>query len=173
MEMILPIIAIVLFAVGFILIGIEMFAPGFGWPGVSGIICFVVGIFLLAKSFVQGVLIAAGVALACGLLFWIIMHLLAKGKLKSPLILKDEMDDNGGYVSSRGLSEMVGKTGQAVTDMRPTGAARFGDDELDVVSSGKFILKGAQVVVVKAEGYRLVVKEVEKSAQAEDSGETE
>ncbi len=159
---VLIIIAIILFIAGFILIGIEMFAPGFGWPGTIGIICFVGGVFLVSESFVQGVIVSLIVAAICGLLFWIIMRLLAKGKLKSPLILKDEMNDNSGYVGNRGLSGMVGAVGTAVTDMRPTGVARFGDDELDVVSSGKFILKGSEIEVIKAEGYRLVVREREQ-----------
>lgn len=151
------IIAIVLFAAGFVFVGVEMFMPGFGWPGISGIICFVAGIFLVAKSFVQGVIIALITAAVIGLLFVIIMRLLSKGKLKSPLILKEEVSENGGYVGTRGLEHMVGAEGVAVTDLHPAGVGRFGDDELDVVTTGKFIARGTAIAVIKAEGYRLVV----------------
>lgn len=156
------ILALILFAAGFVLIGIELFVPGFGWPGISGIICFVGGVFITVRSFEYGMLIVLGCIVIAGLLFWLLMRKLAKGKFKSPLILKDEIEEKGSYVSSKGLSEMEGKIGTTLTDLRPTGTARFEDRELDVVSSGKFILKGKQVVIVKAEGYRLVVKETEE-----------
>lgn len=155
------ILALILFAAGFVLIGIELFMPGFGWPGISGIICFVGGVFITVRSFEYGMIIVLGCIIIAGLLFWLLMRMLAKGKFKSPLILKDKIEDNGSYVSSKGLADMEGKVGITLTDLRPTGTARFEDRELDVVSSGKFILKGAKVIIVKAEGYRLVVSEAE------------
>ena len=155
------ILALILFAAGFVLIGIELFMPGFGWPGISGIICYVGGIFITVRSFEYGMIIVLGCIVVVGLLFWLVMRLLAKGKFKSPLILRDEIEENGSYVSSKGLADMEGKMGVTLTDLRPTGTARFEDRELDVVSSGKFILKGAKIIIVKAEGYRLVVSEVE------------
>lgn len=153
------IIALVLFAAGFIFVGIELFLPGFGWPGVSGIICFAAGIFLTAESFEQGMLITLAVIAVLGILFWIVMHRLAKGKFRSPLILKDEMVEKGGFVSANGLDGMVGAVGTAVTDLRPTGTGSFDGKELDVVSTGKYIPKGTEIVICRAEGYHLVVRE--------------
>ena len=153
------IIALVLFAAGFIFVGIELFLPGFGWPGITGIICFAAAIFLTAGSFEQGMLIILAVIAVLGILFWIIMRQLAKGKFKSPLILKDELVEKGGFVSANGLESSVGTVGVAVTDLRPTGTGSFDGRELDVISSGKYIPKGTEIVICRAESYRLVVKE--------------
>ena len=45
---ILSIVAIVLLVAGFVLLGIEMVVPGFSLPGISGIICLVIGVLLAA-----------------------------------------------------------------------------------------------------------------------------
>lgn len=153
------IVAMILFAAGFVFVGIELFLPGFGWPGISGIICFVAGIFLTAKNFEQGMLITLAVIAALGILFWIVMRLLAKGKLRSPLILRDEMNESGGYVKAGGFEDMIGAEGTALTDLRPTGTGVFGGRELDVITNGKYLRKGAKIVITKTESFRIEVTE--------------
>ena len=44
------IIGIILLIAGFVLVGIELVVPGFGAPGISGIICLVAGVFLTADT---------------------------------------------------------------------------------------------------------------------------
>lgn len=56
----------------------------------------------------------------------------------------------------------VGKIGTALTDLRPSGLAGFGEDRLDVVADGQFVEKGRQVKVLRDEGIRLVVEPVEE-----------
>ncbi|GAB4189079.1 MAG: hypothetical protein Kow00105_03630 [Phycisphaeraceae bacterium] len=51
----------------------------------------------------------------------------------------------------------VGLQGVAVTDLRPSGLARFEGREIDVVSVGPFIEKGQPVKVIEVHGSRIVV----------------
>jgi membrane-bound serine protease (ClpP class) len=51
----------------------------------------------------------------------------------------------------------MGRTGTAVTSLRPAGTARFDDLLLDVVSEGMFIGAGTTVTVIRVEGPRVVV----------------
>jgi membrane-bound serine protease (ClpP class) len=44
--------------------------------------------------------------------------------------------------------------------LRPAGKARFGDDFVDVIAEGSYVLPGARVQVIEIEGNRIVVKEV-------------
>ena len=44
--------------------------------------------------------------------------------------------------------------------MRPAGKAQFGEDFVDVVAEGSYVLPGTRVQVVEIEGNRVVVKEV-------------
>jgi membrane-bound serine protease (ClpP class) len=53
----------------------------------------------------------------------------------------------------------VGITGRAVSELRPSGMARFGDRNIDVVSVGPFIAAGQPVKVVEVHGNRIVVDE--------------
>lgn len=151
-------IAIILFIAGFILIGIEMAIPGFGVPGISGIICLVVAIFLVSDSFIEGAVIALVVLGLLSIMFAIILGLLSKAKLKLPLILKDEQNKEKGFISNSDLNYLLGRQGVAVTDLRPTGTADFDGIEFDVISEGKYILKGTKLTIYKVQGSKLIVK---------------
>jgi membrane-bound serine protease (ClpP class) len=61
-----------------------------------------------------------------------------------------------------GHEERVGWSGEALTDLRPAGKARIGDDLIDVVADeGAFVPKGATVRIVEEDGMRVVVTQVE------------
>jgi membrane-bound ClpP family serine protease len=152
------IIAIMLFIAGFILIGIEMVVPGFSVPGISGIICLVIAIFLVSDSFVEGAVIALVILVLLGIMFAIILGLLSKAKLKSTLILKDEQNKENGYISNSDLNYLLGKEGVAITDLRPSGTADFNGIEFDVISEGKYIAKETKIVIYKVQGSKLIVK---------------
>ena len=152
------IIAIILFIAGFILIGIEMVVPGFSIPGITGIICLVAAIFLISDSYVEGAVIALIILVLLGIMFAIILGLLSKAKLKSPIILKDEQNKEKGFISSGDLKYLLGKQGIAVTDLRPTGTADFDGVEFDVISEGKYITKNTKLVIYKVQGSKLIVK---------------
>ncbi len=51
-----------------------------------------------------------------------------------------------------------GSEGEAVTMLRPSGKARFGDHVVDVVTEGDYIAAESAVAVVSANGMRVVVK---------------
>lgn len=152
------IIAIMLFIAGFILIGIEMVVPGFSVPGISGIICLVIAIFLVSDSFVEGAVIALVILVLLGIMFAIILGILSKAKLKSPLILKDEQNKENGFISNSDLNYLLGKEGVAITDLRPSGTADFNGIEFDVISEGKYISKDTKLVIYKVQGSKLIVK---------------
>ena len=154
------IVAIILFVAGFILIGIEMVIPGFSIPGVSGIICLVVAIFLVSDSFVEGAIIALVIMALLGIMFAIILGILSKARLKSPIILKDEQNKEKGFISSNDLNYLLGKQGVAVTDLRPSGTADFDGIEFDVLSEGKYISKDTRLVIFKVQGSKLIVKAI-------------
>lgn len=150
---------ILLLVAGFILAGIEMVLPGFSVPGVTGIICLVVGVFVLADSVLEAVVITIAVLALLGILLAVILGLLSRGKLKAPIILEEEQHRDEGYLSSSDLQYLLGKQGSALTDLRPSGVARFDEINFDVLSEGNYISAGAKVEIIKVEGSRLVVRE--------------
>ena len=85
------IIGIILLIAGFILVGIEMVVPGFGAPGIAGIICLIAGVVLTADSVETGIFITVVVIVILGILMTIIMGFLSQKKFKSPIILDEDL----------------------------------------------------------------------------------
>ena len=58
------------------------------------------------------------------------------------------------------LAALLGAIGVAATPLRPAGKTQFGDQFVDVVAEGGYVLPGTRVQVIEIEGNRVVVKEV-------------
>ena len=146
---------------GFLLIVVEMFIPGFGLPGISGIILLIVGISLKASSPMEALIIAAVVIGLLCIAFSISLRSAAKGRLsKSPLVLNDVIDSTASEVSNGDLKYFVGKTGNTTCPLRPAGIAEFDGVKLNVVSDGEYLPEGAQVRVDRVDGNRIVVRQI-------------
>lgn len=158
----LTIVGILFLIAGFILVGIEMVVPGFSVPGISGIICLVAGVFLLADTVTEGIYITLVVLALLGILMAVILWLLSKGKFRSPIILEEEQKKTEGYISSSDLNYLLGKNGTAVTDLRPTGVGRIDGVNFDVISEGNYISGGTEIEIIKVEGAKLIVRVIEK-----------
>lgn len=156
---VINVVGILLLIAGFILVGIEMVLPGFSVPGVSGIICFVAGVFALADSAMEAAVITIAVLALLGILMAVILNLLSRGKLKPPIILEEEQHRSEGYLSSSDLKYLLGRQGRSVTDLRPAGIGRFDDINFDVISEGNYISKDTEIEIIKVEGSKLVVRE--------------
>ncbi len=152
------ILAVILFIAGFVLIGIEMITPGLHAPGIMGTVCLFIGIFLVSDTVEEGAIITIIVLALLGVMLAVILSLLSKGKLKSPIILKEEQNKHKGYISSSDLNYLLGKEGIASTDLRPTGTGNFDGIEFDVISEGKYITKNTKLVIYKVQGSKLIVK---------------
>jgi membrane-bound serine protease (ClpP class) len=57
-------------------------------------------------------------------------------------------------------ANLQGVRGTAVTILRPSGKAQFGDRMVDVISDGPFIEVGRNVQVIEINGNRVVVREI-------------
>ncbi len=153
------VIAVICLVAGFLLLAVEVAMPGFGLPGISGIICLVAAVFCVADSFQEGIIITLVILALLGIMFTVILRLMSSGKLRSPLILKDEQTKAEGYLSSNDLKYLLGKKGTATTDLRPSGTGEFEGITFDVISEGTYITKGTSLVIFKVQGSKLVVKE--------------
>jgi membrane-bound serine protease (ClpP class) len=56
--------------------------------------------------------------------------------------------------------ELLNGTGEALSDLRPSGTARINGQRVDVVTEGGFIEQGAKIKVIAVEGSRIVVRPV-------------
>ena len=153
-------IGILLFVAGFILMGTEMLLPGFGAPGITGSICLIGGIMCTADSIEEGLTITIIVVVILAVMFTMILALFHMKKLKSPIILQEEMDAEKGYLSTSDLEYLIGKEGITTTDLRPAGKCNFEGIEFDVRSEGRYIAKGSKVRISRISGNTLIIKEI-------------
>jgi membrane-bound serine protease (ClpP class) len=153
------IMSLILFAVGLVLILLELVLPG-GIVGIIGFGLFLASFFLAAENFVH-IGISLLIAFTISILACMIMIKVFDRKMKffNKLILTDSTSTESGYVSNRNRTELIGVNGYALTDLRPSGTVIIEDERVDVVSEGGFITKGASVKIIKVEGSRIVVRE--------------
>jgi len=145
--------------IGFALMVVEAFIPGFGVAGISGIVLEVIAVYLswsthgttFALCFTFGII--ALIVLTIFLSYRSALH----GRLsKSSLILQSE--EKAGESAAASLISRVGQRGVAATPLRPAGSVELGGERLNAASEGDFIEKGAAVEVTGAQGDHLIVR---------------
>lgn len=155
--------ALLLFIIGLIFILLEFFVPG-GILGILGLSAVVGSLFMAGENntlIAVSLLIAIMVSLTVSILLVKVFN--KNMKFFKKMVLKDATTTEEGYVSNVNRVELLGKIGMALTPLRPAGIASFDDERVDVVTEGSFIDQDSEVIVVKVEGSRIVVREKKKS----------
>lgn len=148
---------------GMALVVVEVFMPGFGVPGISGIALLAVSVWLMWVNI--GPLAALGLIIcivaAVAIVLSLALRSTARGALsKSSLVLNDTLDRKTGFLSNADLTVFLGKEGITQTVLRPAGIADFDGVRLNVVSEGGYIQPNVKVVIEQVEGSRIVVRSV-------------
>lgn len=151
---------IVLFIFGFLFVAIEVMLPGVGAPGIAGALCLIAGVFLVADTVKEGVIAVSIIFILLFILIVVMMTLIAKGKIRTRIILDDKLDKDSGFIGSNDLQYLVGKKGITTTGLRPAGRVLIEGVEFDVISDGRFIEKDEEVEIYKISNSSLVVKAV-------------
>lgn len=162
-DMLLIVLGVVLLAVEALII------PGFGIAGVLGLGVLAFAVFRIFQEswvYVLGYSAVFGGVLIAGMLWF-----LPNSRFASMLRLHTrigrspgEATVDPGRVGER--ADLVGSVGLALTDLRPAGVARFGDDRVDVVTQGDFIPTGTRIQVLRVEGNRVTVRAAEATTTA-------
>ena len=165
---------VVLFVIGVVLLLAEIFViPGFGIAGISGLtaVLLALGFSLIGNvgfSFPSGEAISSAVLTLAASLVMLVISMFSLGRLLprserfSHLVLAPSMTAETGYTSAESHVEWVGRTGIAITGLRPSGTAEIDDNRIDVVTSGEYIEKGSAIEVMEVKGSRVRVREVRR-----------
>ncbi|MEW9107799.1 MAG: nodulation protein NfeD [Cytobacillus gottheilii] len=151
---------LILFVIGIGLLIAEFFLPG-GIAGLLGAGAIIASLFMASGNVVHmgiSILIAISAAILVSILLVKVFG--KKMKFFRKMILTDSTNTEKGYVSNTNRTELIGTEGYALTALRPAGTVVISNERIDVVSEGGFIQKDAKVRVVKAEGSRIVVREL-------------
>lgn len=175
MEGLAEVWEIALFAMGVLLIALEIFIiPGFGVAGISGIILAVLGVgaALLANNGTSFEYVTIGdvlesVALvlvmlmtAILLVIWSARHI-ASSRAAYPFVDHGVQDKAEGYTAfNTSLNDLVGQVGEALTDLRPAGHIMVDGKQYDAESDDGYIHRGQAIVIDRIRDMNLLVKKV-------------
>ena len=163
---------LLLVVVGVVLFGLELFViPGFGVAGIAGIVALVAGLgmALVGAGATGAVIIGALGRVAISILLalgggLVLLRFLPSLPFGRRLVLDTEMRAEAGYSSEPAADHRaLGRTGTALSPLRPAGVADIDGARLDVVSDGGFIDAGAAVEIIRVDGNRIVVRELRRT----------
>jgi membrane-bound ClpP family serine protease len=172
----LTMLAILLFVLGLVLIAIEIFVvPGLGIVGISGILLMLAGLALVTlvkkpettQEWMEFGTTMGTMGLSLGgavIVAFIIAYYLPHIPYANRMVLVPPGEEGdlleGESSNTQPFARLLGAIGEAATALRPAGKARFGEDYVDVVAEGSYVMAGARVQIIEVEGNRVVVKEV-------------
>lgn len=156
---------IICLVIGLVMLVIELFTPGIGVAGATGLVALIAVVVMQlgwGNPRVALYIIAISLLIIILALIWIIRSL-QRGRLsKSFLVLNEQVDGTSVPDVASAKSDLVGKSGVALTPLRPAGIAEIEGKRVDVMTAGAFLAKGCRVTVVKAEGMHILVSEAEE-----------
>lgn len=144
---------------GVALLVLEVFVPGFGLPGISGLILLTAGILMTWLNYgtVAGLAVTLISLALAGISISISIKSAASGKLsKSALILNDVTKP----VDNEETEAFMNREGTTTTVLNPVGIADFDGVRLNVVSEDSYMEKDTRVRVTRVEGTKITVREI-------------
>ena len=163
------VLEIVIFVIGVVLLLLEIFViPGFGVAGIVGIIAIFASLFLGLLSDFQlvtwdmvsvAIVELAGAFVLTAIAGYFLSKFLPKSSVFTRLILQDNIAIKSGYAAEPETQELVGKEGEALTDLRPAGTALIDNIRIDVVTEGDYLVHGTKIYVIRESGSKVVVRE--------------
>ena len=151
---------------GIILIFLEiLIIPGFGVAGIfgGGLILWSIFYMLLGEypnpedynNAYIGLSIATLGCLVCGILLF---KAITQSKLYSKIIEYKPQRKEDGYSISKGYEKLIKKKGKASTDLRPSGKVEIDNNIYQAITTGDYIEKNSDIIVINIEENLLVVK---------------
>ncbi len=159
-----------IFAGGVLALMVELLCPTIGLLAGAGIIAMVYSVLHAVGSnvaVIASLLISLGAAVN---IFLLLGKHFPKSRWGERLRLRERLTSAKGFVSVKPRPELVGRRGRVTADLRPSGTAEIDGRPVDVVSKGRFLPRGTEIVVQAVEGMRVVVvpaEEQESSPAAE------
>ncbi len=169
---------ILLFIAGLIFLLLEIFViPGVGIFGLGGGILIVASLVMAMQSItgdftdrgqldqlLKSLFIVTSAGVGMVVTFVLLRRYFPKsGRFGSLVLSPPEGDEAETALARESLaiySHLVGESGTAATDLRPSGKVRIEGTLYDVVSDGQPAEKGEEIVVVKVQGSRIVVRPI-------------
>jgi len=174
------ILTFVLLAVGFVLLGIELMIPSGGIIGLFSILSFLGSAWFAYQAWADTnplywkIYIATFLGMIPVTLYGI-YYLLTKTPFGNRILLAAPTnEDVTPYQAEyQHLKSLIGKSGKAISPLRPGGLVQIDDERLHAIGNGFIIESGTRVRVVEIQGTRIVVEPVDNEDQTIPPAESE
>ncbi len=151
---------------GVVLLLVELCIPGFGAPGILGILClFAVVVMQFMENSVAGALAFT----LCLLLLILVLLVLFLRSFKKGLLSKSPLVNRSSVRKSSGKGEKDpepviarGSRGTALTALRPAGIVEIDGNRINAETDGTFLPAGTVVEVTGTEGLSIFVRAVQQ-----------
>ncbi len=165
-------IALLLLAIGFILIVLELFIPSGGILGIGSVVCIIAGIiFAFYGGIQQGSIVLTFTVLFVPVFLYGMLKLWPHTAIGRRILIqprsKGENDDDSD--PSLALKKLIGCIGVAKSPMLPSGMIVIDEQRYDSVSDGISIEVGQKVEVIDVRTNRLIVRPYQKNSNQMES----
>ncbi len=167
---------ILLFAAGLAMVAVELLLlPTGGVLAILGILCVLAGLILSFQDFVLpdpkaapwqvdvftgAIGRVAGAFLGASMGLLAILRFLPKLPILGRMVLQDEIAALA--PAPEGSPDLVGRTGHAVTPLKPGGKIEVDGQVIDVVSEGDFVAAGEPVEILRVDGMHTLVRKAKR-----------
>ncbi len=182
------VLEVILFLLGVVFIAVEVFViPGFGVAGIAGSLLILVSLIRACQgfwipetgreldTFATSLLVLACSGGASVVAAMALSRYFDVLPVFGRLVLKPQQAESSAEAESSGDKSVpvnqpsspfgvdIGDWGVALSPLRPSGKASFGDRYLDVITDGSYVDNGRQVRIIEIQGNRIVVREVDEA----------
>ncbi|GEN31089.1 membrane-bound ClpP family serine protease [Cerasibacillus quisquiliarum] len=154
------ILMLLMYFIGIILIIIDGKLLNDGTLSTIGAFSMILAVALPAPNFVAGVYAVLGVMIGAtsSLLF---LKVFKRRSMWTKITLKDQLTTEAGYISmNQAYSDLLGKEGTTITDMRPVGTIQIQGKEYSAITNGYWISKGTSIRVVEVDGTKILIEQM-------------
>ena len=155
-------IAIVLLAIGVIFTFVEMFIPGYGFFGITGIIATVAGVIVRICQGLNIVQILTLILLVIGFYVIAVMFMVFSAQYgilgKTGLFERRSTLDKDYNKTERELKRLVGRNGKTISALNLGGQAKIRGKIYDVISISSYIEPNANIKVVEIKDDCIMVR---------------
>ncbi len=152
-------LAVALFILGLSLLITEMVVPGFGVPGIIGILSLILSVIVtLIAAPEYGMIIAVGIIGIVIIIFMIMRKWLTNKQAYSKIILEDVVGDE--KLEYEDLDYFLGKEGLTLTPLKPCGTVDFNGVRIETFSVGPYIPAKVRVKVIEVSNQKIIVQQI-------------
>lgn len=152
--------SVIILGLGLLLLFLEFFLPG-GILGAIGGVLIITSVFTFAVGD-HGALLTLGFT-GLAILSTILTVRYSLNRIRTSENGLYSRSDQEGYVASEVDREIFGKTGEVLTDLKPSGYIVVEGSRYQAISQSGYMIKGTQITVVGGQGAHLTVRPLKPS----------